>query len=112
MSESSKETIGGFVVLMATLTICVTVMSLARAYAVSTVWDWYIVTAFDAPPMSVLTAFGVNALIVLAQGSRKSEDAPKVGMWRMSAIALTEATVALCIVAITVGIAWVGTLFM
>lgn len=112
MSETNKEAVGGFIAFMVAFVVFTPILVIVRAWAFSTVWDWYIVGAFGVPTMDPLTAVGISALVGLMTSHRKGQKPENAGLWGLTAELVGVFVSALMMIGLTTGIAWIGTLFM
>lgn len=67
---------------------------LIKGYVLAQLWAWFIVTKFNAPPLSVAQAIGVAVVVAFltksyaGTSSRKKEETPSV--WKMMATGTVE----------------------
>lgn len=49
-------------------------LTLLNGWVLSTIWQWIMVPALNAPPLSIPAAIGLSALLMLARGVPKDLD--------------------------------------
>lgn len=57
--------------------LAIVVLTFLRAWAIGTLWFWYIVPTFDIQPLSLASAFGIGLFVKFISNDPKFEDSNK-----------------------------------